>query len=342
MSLALSIASGIAFGVSALGTYAVRTVAPRLGLVDRANARSSHVGEVARGGGLGLILGAAAGLVMTGVVCTSACGAVLLGAGVLAAVGLADDRFRLPPLVRLAVHTATAVGLVLAVGGLVRLPLPAPFDIPLGVMGTVLAAVWIVAVVNFYNFLDGIDGLAGLQAVITGGGVALAAWNPFTAGLGLCLAGASLGFLLHNWSPARVFLGDVGSGAVGFCLAAAPLLAPPPLRPAAVLFVGLSLFLFLADATWTLFIRIRRGERLHEAHRQHLYQRLVVAGWSHARVTSLLGLGAVALTAVALLAWWEPAWAWASVFVAVAAFGGEVLLVRARERAVGVVREAES
>ena len=104
------------------------------------------------------------------------------------------------------------------------------------------------------------------RAVVTGGGIALVAWDTFAAALGACLAGASLGFLFHNWAPARVFLGDVGSGVLGFCFASLPLLAPATLRPAAVRFVALSLFFFLADATFTLLARARRGERLHQAH----------------------------------------------------------------------------
>jgi len=343
MSSSLLAPAAAAWVVAALGVAILRLLAPRLGLVDRANPRSSHVGAVARGGGLGVIGGVAVGLGVAGPVCPVACKTVLLGAAALAAVGLADDRWGLPPLLRLAVHAGAAAGLVLAVGGLDRLPLPPPLDVSLGGWGAVLAAVWIVAVVNFYNFLDGIDGLAGLQAVITGGGLALAAWHPFAAALGACLAGASLGFLFHNWSPARIFLGDVGSGVLGFCFAAAPLLAPPEVRPAAVFFVGLSLFFFLADAIWTLLGRLRRGERLHEAHRKHLYQRLVVRGWSHARTTSLLGLGALVLTALALVAWRraDPVWAWAGPTMALAGFGGELVLVRrveGRPTAVGEAR----
>jgi len=344
MAPSLLAAAVAAWVLAALGTSGLRFLAPRLGLIDRANPRSSHVGAVARGGGLGVIGGVAVGLGVAGAECPLAGRTVLLGAAALAAVGLADDRWSLPPLLRLAVHAAVAAGVALVVEGLDRLPLPPPFDVPLGGGGTILAAAWIVAVVNFYNFLDGIDGLAGLQAVITGGGLALAAWHPFAAALGACLAGASLGFLLHNWSPARIFLGDVGSGVLGFCFAAAPLLAPPDVRPAAVLFVGLSLFFFLADATWTLVGRLRRGERLHEAHRRHLYQRLVIRGWSHARVTSLLGLGALVLTALALVAWRrpDPGWAWAVVALALAGFGGELVLVRRVEGRPAAVAEARA
>jgi Fuc2NAc and GlcNAc transferase len=329
-SLSLFAAAATAFVVSTLATGTVRAVAPRLGFVDQANERSSHVGRVARGGGLGLLMGMAVGFVPFASPLGPATRALVVGAAVVAAVGLWDDRHQLSPLVRLAVHVVAALVVVLGAGGLTRLPLPRPFDMPLGAMGPLLAIVWVVAVVNFYNFLDGIDGLAGVQAVVTGGGVALAGWDPVASLVGACVGGASAGFLIHNWQPARIFLGDVGSGFLGFCFAALPFLAQPGDRSAAVSFVGLSLFLFLADATWTLLLRARRGEALHRAHRQHLYQRLIRAGWSHAQVTTLLGLGGFVLTAVALVAWRrpEPEWTWAAAGLAVAGFTGEVLLAR--------------
>lgn len=277
-----------------------------------------------------MILGTSAGLGVAGVSVGRGGLAIALGALALALVGLLDDRWGVPPLARLAVHTGVAWAVASIVDGLGRLPLPSPLDLPLGAVGTALAAVWIVAVVNFYNFLDGIDGLAGVQAVATGTGIALAAWDSFAAALGAAIAAASLGFLVFNWSPSRIFLGDVGSGVLGFAFATAPLLAPDGVRHAAVGFVALSLFLFLADATFTLLGRARRGEPLHEPHRQHLYQRLVTAGWSHARVASLLGLGAVALTTAALLAWRviEPGWGWAALAFATTIFAGEWMLAR--------------
>jgi UDP-N-acetylmuramyl pentapeptide phosphotransferase/UDP-N-acetylglucosamine-1-phosphate transferase len=322
-----------ALAVSALATRVLRALAWRAGLVDRSNERSSHVGAVPRGGGLGLLLGAAAGIAVSGAwpAESPATSVLLLSCAALALVGLLDDRFGLSPLARLVPQLGAAAAITVAAGGLGRLPLPPPLDAPLGALaGGLLAAVWIVAVANFYNFLDGIDGLAGLQAVVTGAGVALAAWDPAARTLGAVLGGASLGFLAHNWAPARIFMGDVGSGTLGFCFAALPLLAPPEARSRAVLFVGVSLFLFLADATWTLLVRVARGERFYEPHREHLYQRLVAPGRGHAAVTLALGLGALALTAAALAAWRSGSAlaGWAALAVAVAAFSAELASVR--------------
>jgi Fuc2NAc and GlcNAc transferase len=259
---------------------------------------------------------------------------VLAGAVVLAFVGLCDDRFSLPVGVRVAAQLAVAIAVVLALGGLERAPLPPPLDWPLGALGTPLAALWVVAVVNFFNFLDGIDGLATLQAVVTGAGIAIAAWDPSLSLVAGALAGAAAGFLPFNWARASVFLGDVGSYFLGFALAALPLGAVPEWRSRAVLFVALSLWLFLADATWTLTRRGLRGARVHEAHREHLYQRLAQR-FGHARVTLSIGIASAALTALALLALTtgSTAWAWAALGLAVAFFAAEAATANAQEAA---------
>ena len=260
--------------------------------------------------------------------------ALIAGGLVLAVVGLCDDRWGAHPLIRLVAQIGVAVAFVAAGGVLDRLPLPAPLDLPLGPLGPLVVVVWIVAVVNFYNFMDGIDGLAGLQAVVTGTALAMAGVDPLLSFLGAALAGAAASFLLFNWPPASIFLGDIGSGVLGWAFATLPFLAIREARGRIMAFVALSLWFFLADASWTLLRRLARGERLHEAHREHLYQRLVDSGWSHARVTTVLGLGSVGVTGLALAAlrlghngiWWT------SFLVAIVLFGVEVRLVRSRER----------
>ena len=201
----------------------------------------------------------------------------------LAIVGLCDDRFgaELRPACRGPDGRGDRV--VFALGGFERLPLPPRLDLAAGVWGTPLAVVWIVAVVNFYNFIDGIDGIASLQALITAAGILLAGIDPVAALLAAAVVGAAAGFLRFNWSPASVFLGDAGSYFLGYTLAALPLLAPRQLRSQAALFVAVSLWLFLADATFTLVSRALRGERIYEAHREHLYQKLAQR-WGHAPV----------------------------------------------------------
>lgn len=324
----------LAFGITAVATPLVRAAALRFGLLDRPNPRSSHKRITARGGGAAIVLATLVCLLANPAAWAHRLDTICLAAGALtlALVGLGDDRFGLSPLTRIGFQAAAALGIALSTAGLPRLPLPPPLDLPLGPLGTPVAVLWIVAVVNFYNFLDGIDGLGALQGLVTGLGLALASWDPLAVLMGAALAGGCGAFLLFNWSPATIFLGDVGSGFLGFAFAALPLLVPGAARPSAVLFVALSLWLFLADASWTLLRRAARGERLYRAHREHLYQRLVAAGCSHASVAAAIGLGSSLLTAVALAVWrtGDPLWAWAGLACGLVLFGLEAATARVR------------
>ena len=313
--------------LAAVFTPAFRSAARRWGLLDRPNVRSSHQSLVPRGGGAAIVVSVLAALWLVHSAWAGRTGtvAVLSGGLALAAIGLWDDRYGLSPVSRFVAQLAVAAAVVSGLGGPDRFPLPPPLDLPLGPLARPLAVLWIVAVVNFFNFLDGIDGLAALQAAVTSGGIVIAVWDPFAVLLAAALAGAAAGFLPFNWAPASVFLGDVGSYFLGFTLAALPLTAPPDVRARAVFFVSLSLWLFLADATWTLARRALRGERVHEAHREHLYQKLA-RRFGHARVTLSIGIASAALTAAALGAWWSASptiWAWAALGLAVAFFATE-------------------
>lgn len=324
---------GMSFALAAVLTPLWRSLAARIGFLDQPNERSSHRRVTPRGGGIALVAAVGVSLLAAPVDWTAGRVGLGLGALLVALVGLWDDRFGLSPLVRFAFHLAAALGLVLVVGGLDRFPLPPPLDLPLGPLGGPLAVLWIVAAINFYNFMDGIDGIAALQGLVTGGGLALLGGDPFAQTLGAALAAGCLGFLLYNWSPASIFMGDIGSGFLGFAIAALPLLTPPPGRASAVLFVAISLGLFLSDASFILFRRVVRGERWYHAHREHLYQRLVATGLGHATVTGGIGLGAAVLTALALVAsrTGEPRWTWAALAAGAALYALEAALVRRRE-----------
>ena len=316
--------AGIALTLALALTPVLRALARRFGLLDRPNPRSSHAGVVPRAGGAAIAVSVLAASALAPVVWREPSVVVLLAALLLGAIGLVDDRFGLSPTARIAAQLAVAALVVGALGGIERLPLPAPLDVALGPIGVPLAMLWIVAVVNFFNFLDGIDGLAALQAVVTAAGVAIAPFEPGAVLLAAALGGAALGFLPFNWSPASVFLGDVGSYFIGCALAALPLTARHDARPGAVLLVALSLWLFLADASLTLARRALRGERVWEAHREHLYQRLA-RRFGHARVTLALGAGSALITAAALAAAERApaAGAWAAVALALLLFGSE-------------------
>jgi Fuc2NAc and GlcNAc transferase len=342
-----ALSSGYAFAaagaVSLVATPLVRAAARRLGLVDHPVSRSSHTIPTPRGGGIAIGIALAAVLAVETALWLGRLEAIaFLGGGALVALGgLLDDRFRVPPAVRLALHLVAALAVVGTAGPLPRIPLPAPLDIPLGRAGAALAVLWIVAVINFYNFMDGIDGLAAIQAVITGGVVALAAPEPLAAVLGAAVAGASAGFLFFNWAPARIFLGDVGSGLLGYTLSAIPFLAPPATRDKVVLLVGTSLSLFLADATVCVVRRVAQGRRWDEAHREHVYQRWANSGAGHARVTGWIAGGSVVTTLLAFLAWREGAAAagWAGLAAGMTLFAFEWRMVARVERRAAVQGE---
>ena len=204
----------------------------------------------------------------------------------------------------LATHAAGALLILFAVGFWPSVDLPFVGSVHWGWLGVPLAFFWVVGLTNAYNFMDGIDGLAGSQAVIAGVGWAGLGWlrgEPLVSLLGLLVAGSSLGFLLHNWPPARIFMGDVGSAFLGFTFAALSVLAAqqnPRLAVAGILL----LWPFIFDTIGTFLRRLRRRENVFAAHRSHLYQRLVIAGYSHRTVTLLYsGLALVGL--VLALVW---------------------------------------
>ena len=315
---------GVALVCGGLSTGALVPLLRSIGRLDVPNGRSSHQTPTPRGGGIGLLAGLAAGLGT----------AWWLGMGLLAwnfmlaglqvaGCGLvADWQRKVSVWPRLAVHTLAAVLVLGSSGPLYRLPMPVPLDVPLGVLSWPVSLLWIVGVVNIYNFLDGIDGFAGTQGVIAGLAIALMNLGTTFTAVGLATAGACLGFLLHNWHPARIFMGDVGSTTLGFLLAALPFQLEPARRSEAVFWVAMSLWFFLADGTFTLMRRALRGEKPWEAHRAHLYQLLVRGGMRHDAVVSRVGALAILVAAVAVAASraGNPAAQWVSLSVAVAGF----------------------
>ena len=296
--------------VSWLLTRSVRAYAMRRAILDVPNHRSSHALPTPRGGGLAIAAVVLAGTLagaLAGVVPPRLALAVVLGGGAVAWIGWRDDHAHVPARWRAAVHFAAAAGALACLGGLpvVRL---GTYELALGPAGTVLAVLGTVWLTNLYNFMDGIDGIAGgeaLTAALAGGVLLLASGAGGIALPALLLAGASLGFLLWNWSPARIFMGDVGSGMLGFLFA---VLAVASENAGSLPLAGWMLLLgvFVVDATVTLVRRVARRERFYDAHRSHAYQRAVQAGMSHGRVSGGVVALNVALAAAAALAWRTP------------------------------------
>ncbi|WP_132141406.1 glycosyl transferase family 4 [Luteibacter rhizovicinus] len=254
--------------------------AHRKGMLDAPGRRRSHTMPTPRGGGIGIVVGSLVGMsaallllppfqegmtVATFAVATIA----------VAAIGWLDDHGSLPIRPRLAIQLAAtlAFALVLAVGTSSLL-----WALPL-----LLAGVWSI---NLHNFMDGIDGLAAQQSMFASAGMAVLGWfagAPGIAGAGIALAAAATGFWWFNRSPARIFMGDVGSGTLGFFVFVLTGLLwawrTELLWPALILSSA-----FVIDATLTLLVRMLRGSRWYTPHREHLYQWLVRQGASHARV----------------------------------------------------------
>lgn len=289
-AVAILLASVAAFGVSAALVWATLAYARRRGMLDQPGRRRSHTAPTPRGGGLGLIVGLllaapAALLGLPGGIPSATVSGLVLATVMVAAIGWWDDHRSLAVLPRLSVHLLAALLAAIAVLWSVS---PAAFDgIPPGrwlwLPSAVLFAAWSI---NLHNFMDGIDGLLGLQTVFVGAGIAVLAQgrgDVALAAAGLATAAASLGFLLLNRPPARIFMGDVGSGALGLWLATlAGLLAVRHPELAWAVLVLLSAF--VVDATLTLCDRVVRGRAWYTAHREHLYQWLVRSGCTHAGV----------------------------------------------------------
>jgi UDP-N-acetylmuramyl pentapeptide phosphotransferase/UDP-N-acetylglucosamine-1-phosphate transferase len=326
----LILAFAIAAIASALIVEGVRRWTMRRQILDVPNQRSSHSTPTPPGGGIAIVVVTTIGVIAGHAAPWRDLAALLVPAAIIAVVSWIDDMHHTSPLLRITVHLGTAIAAVIFFGGWSNLWLPLIGTVHLGWFGLALTVVWIVGLTNAYNFMDGIDGIAGLQAVIAGGAWALLALRdsmPLVAWSGLLLAASSLGFLVLNWSPAKIFMGDVGSAFLGYLFAVLTVIASrhdPRLALCGVLFV----WPFVFDTVFTVIRRALRGERLHEAHRSHLYQRLNQTGISHARVAMLYGV--LALIGAASLIAIVPALIAAS--IAAIALVGWVLL---RERHVG-------
>ena len=277
-------------------TGLLRRYALSRSLMDIPNARSSHSVPTPRGGGVAIVLGFLLALLMLHRwdMLESSLLIGLLGAGAgIALLGFLDDHGHIAARWRLLGHFAAALWVLYWLGGLPPLLLLG-FSVELGWLGQCLAVLYLVWLLNLYNFMDGIDGIASVEAICVCLGAALAlfvsdAWHP-EAGLPLfCLAGAVAGFLFWNFPPARIFMGDAGSGFLGLMLGALSLQAAsiaPQLLWSWLILLGV----FVVDATFTLSRRLLRGDRIYEAHRSHAYQYASRRYGSHLPVTAAVAV----------------------------------------------------
>ncbi len=308
MMLAGAVQGGLlcvaAFVLSVLVTRAAIVYARRRGMLDQPGFRRSHQVPTPRGGGIGIVAGALLAAAVALPYLRDASGAwtavaVCVAGAAVAVAGWADDHHTMPVLPRLLIQVLAStlfVAVTIHAGGFAWAWLPPG----------VLLSVWSI---NLHNFMDGIDGILGAQIVFVGAGLALLAWvcaSPVLTIAAGGMAAAAAGFLVYNWPPARVFMGDVGSGFAGFLvfvlIALLCVRVPLALWPALLLCSS-----FAADAGFTLAWRMWRGKRWYNAHREHVYQWLVRCGWTHAQTVGLYMLWNL-LLAAPLAAWatWRP------------------------------------
>lgn len=284
--------TAVAFSLVLTGL--VRRYALSRQLLDQPNERSSHSVPTPRGGGVAIVISFLTGLLLMREDVSSSAAAALLGAGLgVSVVGFVDDHGHIAARWRLLVHFSCAAWILYWIG------VPS-FElmgsrVELGIAGAVLAALYLVWMLNLYNFMDGIDGIAGVEALIVGAGGTAVYWVAGLVGaseaavagdfvLPALLAAATLGFLVWNFPPAKIFMGDAGSGFLGLILGALSLQAAIA-RPVLLWSWMVLLGVFVVDATVTLIRRLLRGERLYEAHRSHAYQHASREFGAHLPVT---------------------------------------------------------
>ncbi len=275
-------------------TWALRHYALSRSLMDIPNARSSHSVPTPRGGGVAIVLTFTLALVFLWwrdlIAVSQFC--AIAGAGALVAViGFMDDHGHIAARWRLLGHFVAAGWLLVWLGGLPALQF-AGVVVDLGVVGHVLAAFYLVWLLNLYNFMDGIDGIASVEAICVCLGACLLGWLggwPQLVWAPLLLAVCVGGFLFWNFPPARIFMGDAGSGFLGIVLGGLSLQAAT--QSAELLWGWLILLgVFIVDATFTLFRRLLRGDKVYEAHRSHAYQYASRRFGSHLPVTMAVGV----------------------------------------------------
>ena len=296
------------FVVTAVLVDLMIVLASRWRLVDLPNRRSAHALPTARGGGLaiaGITTLATIAVVLrwppdTATIVFGAC----LPSLAIAAVGIIDDMYPLDATLRLAIQVAVAAAMTAVLGPIRTVVFPGLPALELGAAAWPITVLWIVGMINAFNFMDGSDGMAATAAVVGGAGLAaigLATRCNMPLLLAAFAAAAAGGFLVFNWQPARVFMGDVGSGFLGTFLAAIPLMFPESRRADVLLPAVLCLWPTIFDPLVTVIRRVAAGANPLVPHREFFFHRLVRSGVTHASAAFLYGALAAAGAVAGLL-----------------------------------------
>jgi len=275
------------------GVEFVRNWLMKKQVIDLPNERSSHSVPTPRGGGLVIVaLTLVVAFISTIIFQNWREGLVfiLVGCGV-AWIGWQDDIKSLSPKLRFLLQGIVAIATIFGLGYFDFVSIPLIGKLHLGVIGIPITLLWIMGLINAFNFMDGIDGISGSVGLTAALGWMLflgisGYFSGFIFWLALAIAASNLGFLGHNWPPARIFMGDVASTFLGYCFAVLPLLSRDKLEDAFLLGV-IVMWVYILDTLITFMRRLIKGERVFAAHRTHIYQRLVISGYQVASVSSL-------------------------------------------------------
>lgn len=275
-------------------TKGLRRYALDKNILDVPNERSSHTNVTPRGGGLAIVIAFFINMVSlfaSDHISSSAFWGIFGSSLLIAVTGFLDDRKPIPSKARLIVHFLAAIWIVSWLGKIPAITFFS-YSIDLGIFASILAVFYLVWLLNLYNFMDGIDGIASIEAITVcfGGGVLLylLSSNTYFWLIPILLGSGTAGFILWNWPPAKIFMGDVGSAFLGITIGAISLFSlsyGSQLIWAWVILLGA----FIVDATVTLFRRVARGESFDEAHRTHAYQYASRKHKSHKKVSIAVG-----------------------------------------------------
>jgi len=262
--------------------------------MDIPNERSSHITPTPRGGGIAFVATSLIGfllLLLNDGLNRTELLALCCAGSIVAIAGHLDDRQKISgATVRLFLHAISAVILIVGVGIPSELAL---FDqtVNTGIVGSILGVVYLVWLLNLFNFMDGTDGIAASEAIFVLLAGALLSYHVLSdanhSAAAIVLAASTFGFILYNWSPAKIFMGDVGSGFLGIVIGGLSLIAANQDRELLWVWIIL-LAAFVSDATVTLIRRLLRKQKPHVAHRSHAYQHLAIGLNSHAKVALLV------------------------------------------------------
>ncbi len=281
----------IVFILSFFGVEIFRRWCIKHEIFDIPNDRSSHTTPTARGGGIIIVALSLVFYITYELIYGNINWYYVAGALIIAIISWLDDLISIRSIWRFAVHSLAAFVAIFGIGNI-------HFDIfyldQFAWLQMLITFVWIVWLTNAYNFMDGIDGIAATQAITAGIGWFLFGFYTNETSISYfaaVLVTTNLGFIFHNWSPAKIFMGDVGSAFLGYTFAVIPLLfIENNSVKNTFTFAIFAVFLFLFDSILTFLRRVINREKFWEAHRSHIYQRLVISGFSHQKVTLLYGV----------------------------------------------------